>query len=1220
MPNKKKSFFARTSHPYYVFAPPYTQTSAGIRLLHSLCHILNELGQEAYIFTNQGGTIPRLRTPHLTNEIVQQHESLSLVPIGVYPEVASGNPINTRVVARWVLNKPGHLGGDAEYDSSEIVFYWDHWLTDEGNHSKFLQIPFVDRSIFHNNQPARPRNGFCYYAHKYLIKHSRNISPVLTASGISLCQDIPRTPEEIAEIFRSSSAFYIYEPSGMVYESLLCGCQVVVVDTPYLDEFSNDISDFSGLKGFKIKEEDIGEIPVPDLDMEAVLRQVNAKEEEAWVHLDSFIEVTQDAANSYSRLHKNDPRIKSRTSIGIQSDNSPIRYMEWFDCHRWNENTCQKLIELHTQWRLIPAINILTVVTDRQADYLLIQTINSLLQQTIDTWRLTVVAPLGFDRSTMPDSNAITWIETDLSDDISRLLTVVSIDGENDWFLFCELGTCFEAVFCNLLGEMINRHPEWRFIYTDEDRIDQSGKLSTPYLKPDSNLDLLRSCAYMGHACVIHGSLWEHIPVDERVGSVTVLAYAAALRCHEIFGEKAVGHIDEMLLHYPLEQEEKISIFEELGKVLLQQHLHRQGIPAEVSGGLIAGSFFVDYTLHRTPLVSIIIPTKNALDMLQPCVASIIEKTRYAEYEIIIVDNGSDCPETLKYLAHLRKSNERVRVIPYPREYNYSAINNLAAKHAVGEYLLLLNNDTVVLQDNWLERLVAIGLREDVGAVGCRLVFPDQRVQHAGIIIGLGGAAEHVGFPLPIQDTGYMGRAQLTQNFLAITGACMLVRKSIFHEAHGLDERDFAVLYNDVDFCLKLVGRGYRNVWTPFVTLVHHQAVSLNKMRDANREKRNAKSQQKFVQKWIPAIGKDPNYNRHLSLRHREWVIDGEFSVPWNPDLKVLPCIVAQPPDLMGVGYYRMLGPVQALTDSGLISSFILPSYTSEARFLPAATELVRAKPTTLFLQNAFTNWHIEQVERYVDCVPDVFRIFGQDDIVFAVPPKSVARQYFGRDTKSRVRKAAGLCHRVIATSEPIAEAMRGMADDIRVMPNYLERARWGNLQSPRKERRKPRVGWAGAQQHQGDLEFILPVVEATADEVDWVFMGMCLAKLRYHISELHIPVPFEQYPAALAALDLDLAIAPLEINRFNAAKSNLRILEYGAAGFPVVCTDIEPYRDAPVTLVPNNPQAWIDAIRTHVHEMDATRAAAQQLHDWVLSNWMLDQHLNEWLKMLLPD
>jgi glycosyltransferase involved in cell wall biosynthesis len=322
----------------------------------------------------------------------------------------------------------------------------------------------------------------------------------------------------------------------------------------------------------------------------------------------------------------------------------------------------------------------------------------------------------------------------------------------------------------------------------------------------------------------------------------------------------------------------------------------------------------------------------------------------------------------------------------------------------------------------------------------------------------------------------------------------------------------------------------------------------------------------------------------------------------------------------MGVGQYRMIGPLKELTDSGRICSFLLPALTSDKRFLPYVSELIRAKPTVFFLQNAFSDFHLVDLQHYAELLPDLFRVFGQDDIVFSIPQKSAARKHFGKDTKARVRKAVSLCHRAIVTTEPIAEAMQGMTDDIRVMPNTLERSRWGELQPPRNERRKPRVGWAGAQQHQGDLEFILPVVEATANEVDWIFMGMCPPKLRYHVAEAHNAVHFAEYPAALAALDLDLAIAPLELNRFNTAKSNLRLLEYGAVGYPVIATDILPYRNAPVTRVPNNPKAWIDAIRAHVLDLDATRAAGEQLREWVLSHWMLDQHLDEWLKALLPE
>ena len=895
-------------------------------------------------------------------------------------------------------------------------------------------------------------------------------------------------------------------------------------------------------------------------------------------------------------------------------------YTVWFNRHRWSKQACQRLKELSDQWRMKPLINILIIAEEGNPQKQLADTIGSLAKQTLGLWKLTVITSPNFDHTQFSDDTEINWVETDLGENATQLLVGVDLDSEADWVLICEPGTCFESVFCNLVGELINRNPEWRFVYTDEDHIDEQGNLSKPYLKPDCNLDLLRSSGYVGHACLIHSDLWRQIPANERINSLLLLNYAAALRCYEIFGETAIGHVDEILFHYPLEVAEDLKKFEESGKIILQEHLWRQGIFAEVAQGLVEGSFFVDYPLLYSPLVSIIIPTRNRFDLLQPCIESLLDKTRYSNYELIIIDNLSDDSATLEYFSYLKAHDQRIKIILYPKEYNYSAINNFAARQANGDFILFLNNDTVVLQENWLERLVSIGLRDDVGVVGCRLVYTDQRVQHAGVIIGLGGVAEYIGIGLPMSETGYMGRAQLTQNFSAVTAACMLVRKDLFFDVGGLDEKDFSVLYNDIDLCLKVGERGYRIVWTPFVTLIHHGNSSLKTNPDPKRDELNFHSRKAFIKKWFPRLGNDPAYNRHLSLRQREWMIDGDFDVPWHPGFEPLPRIVAQPPDEMGVGQYRMIGPLKALTDSGRVTHFLLPPLNSEKRFLPFLSELSRAKPTVLFFQNAFTQLQTDDLQAYAELLPDVFRVFGQDDIVFSIPQKSAARKHFGKDTKARVRKAVSLCHRAIVTTEPIAEAMRGMVDDIRVVPNYLERSRWGDLQSPRKERRKLRVGWAGAQQHQGDLEFILPVVEATANEVDWIFMGLCPPKLRYHVAEAHNAVPFDQYPAALAALDLDLAIAPLEINRFNVAKSNLRLLEYGALGYPVICTDIEPYRNAPVTRVPNNPKAWIDAIRAHVHEVDATRAAGEQLREWVLSNWMLDQHLNEWLKALLPD
>ena len=894
-----------------------------------------------------------------------------------------------------------------------------------------------------------------------------------------------------------------------------------------------------------------------------------------------------------------------------------LTFVDWYIRHRWPEPMVARLTTSVANPDIVANVHLLLIACSGISNAL-VDTLDSFSEQSLPAWQLTVFSPTVCPDplfKTLPPLDWINVAETDLD---SAINTVVA-NSNADWFLLGIPGLRVEPVFTALVCVETTRHLEWRFIYLDEDRVDSSGRFKDPLLKPNANLDLLRSTCYVGQACLIHHELWKQLTCQEFKPGL-LLNYAAALRCYEVFGEKAVGHIDEIVFHQPDYLTDNLDLFERDGIYLLRNHLQRQDINAEVSLGLIKGSFFVNYSLTANPLISILIPTKDCLNLLKPCVESLLEKTRYSNYEVIIIDNGSTDPATLAYLEQLPVHGKRIKILHYAKAYNYSAINNFAAQQAKGDFLLLLNNDIVILQEHWLERMIAIGLRQDVGAVGCRLVYADQRVQHAGVIIGLSGIAEHIGIGLLINDSGYMGRAQLTQNFSAVTAACMLIRKDLFIEVGGLDEKDFSILYNDIDLCMKITERSYRIVWTPFVTLIHHGNSSLKQEYDARREKQNLLSRKVFIKKWRSRLGNDPAYNRHLSLRQRDWMIDGDFDVPWHPDFEPLPRIVAQAPDEMGVGQYRMIGPLKELADTGRICRFQLPPLNSDKRFMPFVSELIRAKPTVLFLQNAFSDFHLEDLQNYAELLPDLFRVFGQDDIVFSVPQKSAAHKHFGKDTKARVRRGVSLCHRAIVTTEPIAEAMRGMVDDIRVVPNYLERSRWENLQPPGNERRKPRVGWAGAQQHQGDLEFILPVVEATANEVDWIFMGLCPPKLRYHVAEVHNAVPFDQYPAGLAALDLDLAIAPLELNRFNTAKSNLRLLEYGAVGYPVIATDILPYRNAPVTRVPNNPKAWINAIRAHINDLNATHTSGEQLREWVLSNWMLDQHLDEWMKALLPN
>ncbi|MCC8986147.1 MAG: glycosyltransferase, partial [Candidatus Contendobacter sp.] len=837
-------------------------------------------------------------------------------------------------------------------------------------------------------------------------------------------------------------------------------------------------------------------------------------------------------------------------------------------------------------------------------------------------WRLTVIADFACPTPEFAQMDELSWIHLNSWEELSNVLADQARQSPAEWLWCGGAGIQLEPVFINLVVESISRHPEWRFVYTDEDaaglRQDQE-HWSRPLFKPDANLDLLRSSGYIGHAVLVHRALWENLPVAElRPG--LLLNYAAALRCFEQFGEAAIGHIDEIVFHQPEAASVDWPAFGRDALPLLSGHLQRQNLAATINAGPLPGTFQVNYRLTQTPLVSIIIPTRNHLDLIQACLGSLLAKTRYPHFEVLIIDNRSDEPDVLDYLQQQSRQDVRVRVIPYPHEYNYSAINNHAARLARGEFLLLLNNDTVILDHDWLETLVAIGLRPDVGAVGCRLIYPNRSIQHAGVIVGLGGVADHIGIGLPMETPGYMGRARLSQNFSAVTAACLLVRQQVFFDVGGFDERDFAVLFNDVDFCLKLGERGYRIVWSPSVTLIHHGSSTLQADVDPTRLMRTRREQLALMEKWRIRLIRDPAYNRHLSLRYRNWRLDHAMGASWHPEFDPLPRVVALPCDNAGVGHYRTAGPVNALTRLGRMRSLLLPDGQKPHRFMPEPIELNRIQAHVLLLQNAFADWQLTALEVYAQLSPNLFKVFGLDDLVFALPPQNPARQHLGKGIKARLRRGLALCDRAVVTSEPIAEALRGMIADVRVMPNYLDRSRWTDLPIPRREHRKPRVGWAGGIHHAGDLALLQPVIEATAIEVDWIFMGLCLDEAKPYVAEIHSGVSFDAYPAALAALDLDLAVAPLELNRFNRAKSNLRLLEYGVLGWPVICTDILPYQNAPVTRLPNNPNIWIQAIRRYVNDPEASKAAGRELQNWVLNHWMLDQHLDEWLNVLLPD
>jgi len=304
-------------------------------------------------------------------------------------------------------------------------------------------------------------------------------------------------------------------------------------------------------------------------------------------------------------------------------------------------------------------------------------------------------------------------------------------------------------------------------------------------------------------------------------------------------------------------------------KPVLQNHLRRIGLNGKVQKGLLENTYKIEYAIDVNPMVSIIIPNKDNIDDLKTCIKSINEKSDYKNYEIIIIENGSTEKETFRFYNELE--NQGVKILKWDEPFNYSSINNFAVRFARGDVLLFLNNDTEVINSDWLEKMLEHAWRKEIGAVGAKLYYPDNTVQHAGVVIGIGGVAGHAFRGADKEADGYAGRLKIVQNVSAVTGACMMVRRSVFEEAGGFDE-NYTVALNDVDLCLKIREKGYLNVWTPYAELYHHELKTRGEDVSTIKKKRWFREVELFQRKWENLLDKgDEYYNDNLTLEKEDF-------------------------------------------------------------------------------------------------------------------------------------------------------------------------------------------------------------------------------------------------------------------------------------------------------------------------------------------------------------
>ena len=590
-------------------------------------------------------------------------------------------------------------------------------------------------------------------------------------------------------------------------------------------------------------------------------------------------------------------------------------YQIWMEKNTPNEDELEK--QKTTKFTYAPKISVVVPMynTDEKFFQDLIESLNN---QTYANWELCLA-----DGSPKKNENLEKYYEKNkkikynflgknegISENTNEAIKMAT--GDYVGFLDHDDILSEEALF--QVVKVINQDLKTDFIYTDEDKIDENYERFEPYFKPDYSPETLECNNYITHFVVVKKEIIEKIgKLNSEFNGAQDFDFV--LRATKVANK--IIHISKVLYHWRVHKNSTAYIADtknyafEAGKKVIEADLKREGKSATVEFGQeVPGIYKIKYEVIGNPKVSILIPNKDNIKLLKKCITSILKFTTYENYEINIIENNSEKKETFKYYEELVK-NSKIKILNFNKhtvfdingekslenktlnkdleknnieknienietkenelqkvsEFNYSALINFGVKNVDGEFVLQLNNDTKLITKDWLELFIGYAQNSEIGAVGARLYYEDKTIQHAGIIVGVSGIAGNALVNLPYGKHAYFGREAATRNVLAVTGACLFARRSLYYEVGFMDEKEFKVAFNDVDFCLKLYENGYRNVYNPYIELIHYESKSRGYEISEEKEERFEKEANNFKRKWSKYIKYDPYYNKNLSRK-----------------------------------------------------------------------------------------------------------------------------------------------------------------------------------------------------------------------------------------------------------------------------------------------------------------------------------------------------------------
>ena len=761
-------------------------------------------------------------------------------------------------------------------------------------------------------------------------------------------------------------------------------------------------------------------------------------------------------------------------------------------------------------------------------------------------------------------------------------LNAILDSSDCDWLLILRAGDELLPSGTLMLDQRLADAGEARLIYCDElYRTRHDLQLA---LRPGPNLDYLLSApaSMAGHWLLGRGAAVQAGGFDASVAGA--VEFDLILRLIEAQGLQGITHLAEPLLI--CDEPDRAQNDDELSSLL--RHLARRGyVDARVTQS-VARHYRIHYAHPEQPFVSVILSGDYPLAILQRCLESLLAKTRYPFFEVLVLEHPLQEAATRSWMSALQGIGAgKLQVVQANAGGRMAAALNQAVGQARGDYLVLLEGNTFAIHDDWLDQLLNHGKREEVAVVGGRLVAANGTVLSTGLIAGLqhtiGGAFDG----LKSHQPGFMGRQQVEQNLSAVSPSCMMVRKELYEAVGGLDTAMSVGPLAGLDLCCKIAQLGYLIVWTPHATLVQEEG----------KADQAPESDHDLVhERWLPVLANDPAYNTNLALRGGAFELERRSALNWRPlAWRPLPVVLACAAVAGEVHEPRLAAPLQALCEAGVIDGLLSHEWLTPA-------ELQRIQPDVVVFQDNLGRLPLEVLQRLRrQC--DGFFILDVHAFLSQAPTSASC------DPQQRwieLSEAAALVDRVIVPTQALADAFTALDADVRLLQPRLGRE-WSDLPLMPSQTGKPRIGCLIEPSTSLDAQLLETIVQRLSDRVEWVLWGDVPEPLRALASEVH-EGGLDTDPQRLVELSLNMVLAPLGMSGLDSCRTPLSLLRYGACGYAVICSDSPAYRnDLDVCRVENSPEHWLQAIERHLADPHASMLQACRLRDQVRRDWLFD-------------